>query len=398
MTDYVCLPRSQYKGPGFGGGPGSNCTKVDARVVYHELYSARTMLRGTGVSGEKNIEVYSADRIAGLGVNTFIAGTRSTPRFEDYATDFEKSYSILTAPKRPWGYVSAYPDYHKAAPVIDKDYLIVGHYGWFPGNQVYLPKGTKRYVGKPGEELYVDLSLQNIVDYGTEVFVGGRRDREPRDYEPYSTDEQLYGLLTDPNGRVLLCTNYDILGLQSAEDALLVISIIFAAGGLIAAGAKVGIRALARNFAKSASKSRVRPNLPAGIIFGQPPAVRVGQFARPGCLFGHVTSTSAEREVVYNVKAIILRGGSSTEEMVNIQTARLAHREMIMRAAEEAQAKGLKQFKLLGTDANVNFQAHANRLAQEVGVPNSGRVLSGSAPGFSNYEVTLDVAKVLAQQ
>jgi hypothetical protein len=39
----------------------------------------------------------------------------------------------------------------------------------------------------------------------------------------------------------------------------------------------------------------------------------------------------------------------------------------------------------------------ANRLAQEVGIPNSGKVLPANH-GFSNYEVTFDVTKVPAHQ
>lgn len=46
---------------------------------------------------------------------------------------------------------------------------------------------------------------------------------------------------------------------------------------------------------------------------------------------------------------------------------------------------GHKEFKFLGTDANANFRAHADRLAQEVGIPNSGKVLPGSARGYNNY-------------
>jgi hypothetical protein len=71
---------------------------------------------------------------------------------------------------------------------------------------------------------------------------------------------------------------------------------------------------------------------------------------------------------------------------------------MIRRAAQEAQKRGEKQFTFRGIDANPNFRAHADKLASEVGVRGSGKVLSGSAPGFKSYEVTLDTAKVLKSQ
>jgi hypothetical protein len=387
MTDYVCVPWKKGQ-PGFGGGEGSNCVMVDARVVYREQYAARTLLRGPG--GDE-VETYSHESIAGIGVNSFTTSINSKEEFAKYATNFEKAYSILTAPPDHWYEVSAYPNYHKAAPVIDKDYLIVGHYGWFPGNRITLPASARRSAGKG--ELYIEFGLQDLINAGVPVFVGKR---ETQDTVKWSTDEQLYALLTDPDGRVLLYTNYDILGLQSADDVLLVLSLVAAAGSLVYAGAKLGVRALARKFGKDASKALKRPKLPAKVLFGDPPQVNVGSFARPGNLTGHVEVSGGK--VVYKVKTIILRGQGSAKEMAEIEMARLAHREMIMRAAEQAQKAGLKEFKFLGVDANANFQAHANRLAAEVGVPNSGTVLAGSAPGFSSYEVTLDVAKVLAQQ
>jgi hypothetical protein len=389
MTEHVCVPRTKGQ-PGFGGGVGSNCVLVDERVANHEKYYARTLLRGPG---EKTIDAYRYDMIRGIGVNVFKAGTKSGGPFEKYATDFEKSYSILTAPEQHWYKVSAYPSYHNAAPVLDKDHLIVGHYGWFPGNQIWLPAATPLSAGKG--ELHVEFGLQHLIDAGVPVYVGaGRGPRE--EWKHWSTDEQLYALLTDPHGRVLLYTNYDILGLQSADDVLLVLGLVYAAGQLIVAGARLGVRGLIRSFASSAGgKGPLRPKLPKGIIHGEPPRVDIGRFGHPGCLFGELKV--AEGEVTYHVKAIILRGEGTAEEMANMATARLAHREMIMQAAEQAQKNGQRQFKLLGKDANANFQAHANRLANEVGVPNSGKVLEGSA-GFSNYEVTLDVKLVLSQQ
>ena len=142
MTEFVCIPNSQYKGPGFGGGPGSNCTKVDARVVYAEMYRARTLLRGPG-----EITAYEADHIVGAGVNSFVANIASKEAFAKYATDFEKIYSVLTKPKRPWGYVSAYPEY-RADPVIDKERLIVGHFGWFPGDSIWVSNSAPRTRGQ----------------------------------------------------------------------------------------------------------------------------------------------------------------------------------------------------------------------------------------------------------
>ncbi len=49
-----------------------------------------------------------------------------------------------------------------------------------------------------------------------------------------------------------------------------------------------------------------------------------------------------------------------------------------------------------GDYANANFEAHANKLAQEVGAPNSGRRFPTGPDAYPHYQVTLDVAKVLA--
>jgi len=92
------------------------------------------------------------------------------------------------------------------------------------------------------------------------------------------------------------------------------------------------------------------------------------------------------------VSAIVLKGQGEAAE---IELARAAHREMIKRAAKKAQENGLKQFELRGIDANANFRGHADKLARDIGIPGSGKVLAGSASGFSSYEVTIDVAKAL---
>jgi hypothetical protein len=50
---------------------------------------------------------------------------------------------------------------------------------------------------------------------------------------------------------------------------------------------------------------------------------------------------------------------------------------------------------MVGKQANSNFRSHADNLANQVGVPGSGRTVGG-VPPLGDYEVTLDVAKVLS--
>jgi hypothetical protein len=99
--------------------------------------------------------------------------------------------------------------------------------------------------------------------------------------------------------------------------------------------------------------------------------------------------------VVYKVEMIVLKGEGAA---VEVTTARLAHREMIVRAAQIAQKAGQRQFILRGTQANPAFRAHADGLARTVGVPGSGRISGGIPGAHPDYEVILDVAKVLAAQ
>jgi hypothetical protein len=51
---------------------------------------------------------------------------------------------------------------------------------------------------------------------------------------------------------------------------------------------------------------------------------------------------------------------------------------------------------MLGEQVNPNFRDHANRLADRVGVPSSGRITKTIAGAHPDYAVTLDVSKVLA--
>ncbi len=113
---------------------------------------------------------------------------------------------------------------------------------------------------------------------------------------------------------------------------------------------------------------------------------RIGQMGAEDCLISSVQTVG--KRVVYRVDAIsaVGRGAGGIKA---------AHRAMIRTAAEEARAAGQTQFTMIGKQANANFRRHADGLARSVGVANSGRQVAGVAP-LHDYEVTLDVAKVLA--
>ena len=360
--------------PGFGrpGNPGYIGAN-DPDGSQHTLSYHRTLLR---VPGDNPVTAYPSTSFAGENVNSFICYTKSNQEFINYATPWEKSHS---GPESKAG-----PGY----PVVDPDLAVVGHFGWFDGSSIWLEKPAPRSVGDG--ELQVNLTMQDLVNGGVSLFVS--RSEMPG-YERFSTSEQIYQLLTDVNGRVLRVTHYDIIGLQSADNALLVITIAFSVGNLLVRGAAAGIKTLARRFAKEASEN-LRPALPSGIILGEPPSVRIGVFGEPGNLMGHL-EYDGER-VAYKVKSIIMKGGKTAAQDTDIQTARLAHREMIRRAAQEARKRGQNEFFLKGDYANANFEAHADSLAREVGVPNSGTKLPSMPGAHTHYQVTLDVGKVLS--
>ena len=135
------------------------------------------------------------------------------------------------------------------------------------------------------------------------------------------------------------------------------------------------------------------------VISGNPPVVNIGATGRPGNLVARV-DIGHDGEVIYNVQHIVLKPGedATAAELASLTKARLAHRTMITRAAEEARRRGLKEFIFRGEQAGPAFVKHANDLAREIGVPGTGHMIGGSGGMYGNYEVTLNVAKVLASQ
>ncbi|MBK8183688.1 MAG: hypothetical protein IPK63_12710 [Candidatus Competibacteraceae bacterium] len=97
-----------------------------------------------------------------------------------------------------------------------------------------------------------------------------------------------------------------------------------------------------------------------------------------------------EGKVVYRVDEMI---AVSAEAI----TVKAAHRSLIVAAAQEARRMGQATFKMLGIQANHNARRHFDKLAREIGVPNSGKQFPSNVPmAYPNYEVTLSVDKVLA--
>ncbi|MEN3379523.1 MAG: hypothetical protein V7604_4878 [Hyphomicrobiales bacterium] len=328
--------------------------------------------------------------------------------FKKYATGWEILHSRI-----PFGDGSGNVD-----PVVDENMTVVGHFGVFSGDQIYVPPGIPstrrdRYINfantaGAGQSIN-ELSRRNI-DVVAHRYPASASPYVRQGYVEYGLGVSRYAVLTDIEGHVLMqVSSWSVDGIDPSSFSPLDLIAIgkLVVLGLSALAAGLVVRTLARRFAAKALSSAVKRELGSGArtlghevdeellkkyIVGDPATVRLGRMGEPGNLFARVEV--AEGKVIYRVGAIVLKGEG---EVAEIALARAAHREMIRRAAQKAQQSGLSKFELRGIDANANFRAHADDLAREIGVPGSGKALAGSAPGFTSYEVTLDVAKALAK-
>lgn len=257
--------------------------------------------------------------------------------------------------------------------------------------------GTNRFVVDHEDGSTIELPYRTILAQvrgaqakgsGVIGLAGYQRDRATMKIHPLTYSER-----TTPNIAAMILETEEVA--QNSErffeisKAFLEIIKTMTQVRMASGGLRPGWKARVK-----AAPGASRPRLAEGIIQGDPPAVKLGTYGKPGVLAGSVQDMMGQ--VTYRVEAIILEGEGAAAE---IATARLAHREMIVRAARVAQRMGQRTFAMRGVQANPNFQAHANRLAQEVGVAGSGRIAGRPMPGgHPDYEVILDAAKVLAGQ
>ena len=215
--------------------------------------------------------------------------------------------------------------------------------------------------------------------------VGYLRDRKTQKIHPLQYNET-----TTPNLAAMVLETEEVIqnskNLFEISKALLEIVAVYAQVNMASGGMRPKWKTV------TAKGPAGRPKLAPNIVQGEPPTVKIGTYGQAGNLIARV-EVGAGGKVVYRVKSIILQGEGSAAE---IATARLAHREMLARAALQAQKAGQKTFMLRGVQANQNFRAHADRLAQAVGEPGSGKSLGGLPGMHSDYEVVLNVGKVLA--
>jgi hypothetical protein len=305
--------------------------------------------------------------------------------FSRHASAWEDHYSMLTS---RWSW--------RVEPLLDDKLLVVGHVGWWWSSEIFVPIG----VGP-------SLDVQSFVNSGDPIFACAVNPM-PSHYRPNyigrpewkfllvtAPDGEVVGVLAgdSPAGAVPTIAPWEAIGIGRAAIQLGTIGVRQVAMVLrrsaprtAAIGATKQAAATATNRAGAATASR------AGAEAGTIRSVHVGPFGEPGHVIARIETEHGK--VIYRVASIHLKAQGSAAEMA----ARAAHRDMMRNAAQEAQKRGQAHFTLRGIDANVNFRAHADKLAREVGVANSGRILPGSTSGFSSYEVTLDAAKLLSKR
>jgi hypothetical protein len=311
--------------------------------------------------------------------------------FKKYATDWEIKHSRI-----PFGDGNGQVD-----PVVDENMTVVGHFGTFGGKSIYVPPS------KQPRAPINDLLKRNVDVFAYSAFAGALP-QAYRDYVGYGVTDDRYEVLTDIEGHVVMLVRHwsrEALIPSSVSPLDLITIGKLVVMGLAALSTALVVRTIARRIASKALASGVKRELTSGvkkieekldeefwkkIITGNPPYVRIGRMGKAGNLWAQVGV--ADGKVMYQVNSIVLKGEGEAAE---IALARAAHREMIKRTAKKAQQSGLRQFKLRGVDAGPNFRAHADKLAREIGVAGSGKVLKKSGE-YVDYEVTLDVAKALA--
>jgi hypothetical protein len=179
------------------------------------------------------------------------------PRFVDFATDWEKTWSALTR-KKGWPLPVRSVD-----PVVDASGLVVGHFGWVNGRDILIRQGA--YAGGPHPHALVQLLLD-----GKPVLAKlWPQDSETVDgmiLHRASSSEERFQLLMDIEGRVLAVTGAESIGLESADD---VFWTLVGIGSLLVALGKFGGRQLIRSLTSKVRGRATRRQAGRTLVVGR---------------------------------------------------------------------------------------------------------------------------------
>lgn len=121
--------------------------------------------------------------------------------------------------------------------------------------------------------------------------------------------------------------------------------------------------------------------------------IKIGGFMDPDSINGRLMIDG--NKVTYTITGI-----NATDSVTNAvkasgqSVAKVAHREMLNQAAQNARRLGVPEFTVVGEQACPNFVEHINRLGAQGGVPGSFRQFK-AGPGFPNVEARFQVDKFL---
>lgn len=153
--------------------------------------------------------VYPAVRFAGGNFEFLEILARKDQVFTDYATDFERRWSVLVNPA------------NRFIPVLDADYLVVGHYGSVFGGyktEAIIPLGL--IMKHPLALRILDTSSMNrMLDTGVHAFVHTRQVRPPTGWElvDVGNTEEDYRVITSLSGQILTSFLYSTGFVEESE-------------------------------------------------------------------------------------------------------------------------------------------------------------------------------------
>ena len=202
------------------------------------------MQRGQGVVRKPNISNHTESKfpafqlIGNNMVKTFIV-EKPQQNFAGYATDWERQHSVLL-------YKVASRQSLGVWPIIDNEYMVIGHYVRARGTRFKAPQGAN------GGRGYLDDFLENDVP----VFVSSENEAG---WESVGATEIFYHAIIGIDGQVLTSLKAETVSVQSVDFWLLdVLEISAGVAGLGVAMARAVVKSLARKAAKRAGKTVVR--------------------------------------------------------------------------------------------------------------------------------------------
>ncbi|WP_425618364.1 hypothetical protein NA78x_002069 [Anatilimnocola sp. NA78] len=174
--------------------------RIELEKIAADAKRRRGHLAGVGGAAPKVSDVfdrtYRGYRITGNQLKPVQIMARRDQKFEDYATEWEREWSVLANPANPY------------LPVLDENLTVIGHSGSSSGGyfaDLILPFGAVQHRFRPNDDYYTD-DLNGLLRDEIRVFVHNRSKKSPPAgwvFITASTTEHKFDLITGINGEVL---------------------------------------------------------------------------------------------------------------------------------------------------------------------------------------------------